>query len=302
MVVIALAALTTTASATISSTSGQIVKIASPPSVDFGALESDTTMYAFDEQQSVTLSQPLSVDITTPGTYDDTSDLTPGTIPAGTVVNSQFVNADHVGTKFPAVVLDGAITTDTDILGIVILSNGLNHSDFLGAPGTVYPTGDFGRGLNLDDQDDFVVEQIDKRTVEIHSQVRIHTDQVRIITDGRRGLQGCTPGYWKQPQHFDSWNVYTPIDTFETVFSIDAYPGDPTLLDALKFNGGGIYALGRHAVAALLDSVNPNIAYPLTSTQVIQMVHAALATGNATTIENLKNTLDEYNNLGCPIS
>lgn len=66
-------------------------KIAPPPSVDFGALESDTTMYAFDEQQNVTLAQALEVDITAPGTYDDSSDLTPGTIPGGTGVSSHFV-------------------------------------------------------------------------------------------------------------------------------------------------------------------------------------------------------------------
>ena len=50
---------------------------------------------------------------------------------------------------------------------------GLNDSDYLGAPGTLYPTGEFGRGFNLDNQDDFVIEQIDKRTVQIHSDVRI---------------------------------------------------------------------------------------------------------------------------------
>lgn len=69
--------------------------------------------------------------------------------------------------------LEGTITTDTDILGIVILQKQLNNSDFLGAPGTIYPTGKFGRGLNLDDQDDFVIEQIDRRTVVVHSQVRV---------------------------------------------------------------------------------------------------------------------------------
>jgi hypothetical protein len=193
----AFALLAATASATIIATSGQMTLIAPPPSVEIDALESDTTMYAFDEQQGVTLAQPLNVDITTPGTYDDTTDLTPGTIPAGTVVNSHFVNADHVGTQAPPVVLDGTITTDTDIIGIEVLQHGLNISDFLGAPGTAYPTGDFGRGLNLDDQDDFVIEQIDRRTVEIHSQVRIHTDQVRIITQGQRSRTfGYTMGFW----------------------------------------------------------------------------------------------------------
>src|SRR5215210_35264 len=32
------------------------------------------------------------------------------------------------------------------------------------------------------------------------------------------GNEGCTPGYWKQPQHFDSWVVYSPNQLFSSVF------------------------------------------------------------------------------------
>src|SRR5207244_10212250 len=170
--------------ATVIGTSGQITKIVPPPSVLFGALESDTTMSAFDEQQGVTLGSDLSVDITVPGTYDDGSDLTPGTIPAGTRINSQFVHSDPVDHH--SVQLEGTITTDTDILGIAILQHSLDSSDFLGALGTLYPTGQFGRRLNLDGQEDFVVEPVDKRTVVVHSDVQLHVDQVRVITKANR--------------------------------------------------------------------------------------------------------------------
>lgn len=173
-----------TSGATIVGTSGQVTKIAAPASVEFGALESDTTMQAFDEQQGVTLGSDLKVDITGPGTYDDQTDLTPGTIPAGTLINSQFVHSDPVDHHH--VQLEGTITTDTDILGIAILQRSLDDSDFLGAPGTIYPTGQFGRRFNLETQDDFIIEQIDKRTVVIHSDVREHVDQVRVITKANR--------------------------------------------------------------------------------------------------------------------
>ena len=173
-----------TSGASIVGTSGQVTKIAPPASVLFGALESDTTMQAFDEQQGVTLGSAVSVDITTPGTYDDTSDLTPGTIPAGTRVNSQFVHSDPVDHH--SVQLEGTITTDTDILGVAILQASLDNSDFLGALGTLYPTGQFGRRLNLDNQADFVIEQVDKRTLVIHSDVQLHVDQVRVITKANR--------------------------------------------------------------------------------------------------------------------
>jgi hypothetical protein len=260
-------------------------------------------MFAFNEQQCVRTTADLPVDITIPGTYDDSSDLTPGVIPAGTLVSSHFVNADKVGIQPPAIQLEGSIVTDADILGIAILQHTLNVTDVLGAPGTIYPTGEFGRGLNLDDQNDFVIEQIDRRTVVVHSQVRIHTDQVRVITrcPETLGQQGCTPGFWKQSQHFDSWTVYTQTDLFDTVFGVSAFP-NLTLLGTLQLRGGGINALGRHAVAGLLNAVSPDVNYPITSTEVIAATQAAINSGDATLIEQTKNTLESYNQLGCPIS
>jgi hypothetical protein len=32
--------------------------------------------------------------------------------------------------------------------------------------------------------------------------------------------QGCTPGFWKQDQHFDSWQVFTQSQTLESVFDV----------------------------------------------------------------------------------
>ncbi len=186
------------AGASIVSVSGQIVLIAPPPSVQFGALQSDDHMFAFDEQQNVTLPADLPVDISQPGQYGPNcgcDPLTPGTIPAGTVVSSQFVHADPIGTKTPATVLDATVVTSTPIIGIEVCgpakpsvcggNKGLDDSDaVLGAPGTLYPTGDFGRGMNFDTQNDFLVWMIDNHTVEIQTSTALHVDQVRIITAG----------------------------------------------------------------------------------------------------------------------
>jgi hypothetical protein len=294
------------AHADIVSTGGAIVKIAPPPSVMIGVLESDTQAFAFDEQQDVTLTDALPVDISTPGIYDDTADLTPGSIPAGTVVSSHFVHADDVknsGRGRPAN-MEGFVVTDSDILGISILSANLDASDFLGAPGTVYPTGGEQRQLNLEGGD-LVIEEIDKRTVFIHFRIQTHLDQVRIITKGedeQLGGEGCTPGFWKQPQHFDSWVGFAPTDSFESVFGRDAYSGSPTLLEVLSTGGGGLSALGRHAVAGLLNATNPDVDYAFTSSQVIQMFQSAFDSGDAAVIEETKNALDAANNGGCTIS
>lgn len=73
--------------------------------------------------------------------------------------------------------------------------------------------------------------------------------------------QGCTPGYWKQPQHFDSWEAtsYSPDDIFFDVFGVG--PTDLTLLGALQLRGGHLNAFMRHAVAALLNAAHPDIDY-----------------------------------------
>jgi hypothetical protein len=112
------------------------------------------------------------------------------------------------------------------------------------------------------------------------------------------GLQGCTPGFWKQSQHFDSWIGYTPGQSFNTVFGVTA-TGNPTLLQALSAGGGGERALGRHAVAALLSSANPEVNYAYTTGQVIAAVQGAYASGDFQTV---KNQFEAQNEKGCPLS
>jgi len=123
------------------------------------------------------------------------------------------------------------------------------------------------------------------------------------------GTQGCTPGFWKQDFHFSFWTGHSPTDTVGSVFT-GALPelSSETLLAALQ-GGGGSGLLGkeaillRAAVAALLNASNSSVSYPLTSSQIIAAVNAALATGNLTTINNLATLLDNANNGsgGCPV-
>lgn len=93
------------------------------------------------------------------------------------------------------------------------------------------------------------------------------------------GGYGCSPGFWKQPQHLDYWEVYAPDDVFETVFGVDATFSAVTLLQVLNQGGGGEKALARHAVAALLNSTSSEVDYGLTTDQVIAHVQNAYMTG-----------------------
>jgi hypothetical protein len=122
------------------------------------------------------------------------------------------------------------------------------------------------------------------------------------------GNEGCTPGFWKQPQHFDSWPDELSQDTtlLEAGF-IGTGNDDATLLEALSFQGGPTVQdakniLLRAAVAALLNSFT--VDYPLTTAEVISMVNEALATNDRATILALAELLDGFNNGegGCPLS
>ena len=128
--------------------------------------------------------------------------------------------------------------------------------------------------------------------------------------------KGCTPGYWKQEQHFDSWTnpPYWTDVKFSAVFSrsitVTTKNGsdkkievtDPTLLQALNAEGGCVNAIARHAVAALLNAANTNVNYAYSTAEIIAMVQSALDSGNCDTIEKAKDKLDFANNAGCPLN
>lgn len=115
-----------------------------------------------------------------------------------------------------------------------------------------------------------------------------------------QGGQGCTPGYWKQSHHFDSWTGYSPTQAFGSVFA-NAFPGK-TLAQVAALGGGGINALGRHSVAALLNASSAGVSFDLTTQQVIDGFNAAYASGNRRLIEERKNAFNMLNEQGCPLN
>ena len=120
-----------------------------------------------------------------------------------------------------------------------------------------------------------------------------------------RGDEGCTPGYWKN--HTRAWDVYSSGTLVGSVFSgASASLADDTLLQALSYQGGtGLLGaeriLLRAAVAALLNSTDDVVDYPLHTSEVRNRVSAALASDNRSRMLNLAADLDRKNNLGCPL-
>lgn len=112
------------------------------------------------------------------------------------------------------------------------------------------------------------------------------------------GGEGCTPGYWRQRQHFDAYPApYTADTPFGDVF-VDAFPGQ-TLAEVAAAKGGGLNALGRHAVAALLNAASADVSYDRTAQSVIDSFNYAYG---AQEFEFLKNRLEAFNEQGCPLN
>ena len=115
------------------------------------------------------------------------------------------------------------------------------------------------------------------------------------------GGEGCTPGFWKQSQHFGSWPApYVPGTLFFAVFD-DAFP-DVTLIDVMLPGGGNnpLRQLGRHAVAALLNAASPDVDYDLTVAEVITLFNNVFP-GTNQEYNTLQNSFNDFNELGCAL-
>src|SRR5690606_24713717 len=74
--------------------------------------------------------------------------------------------------------------------------------------------------------------------------------------------QWCSPGYWRQPHHLESWAAtnYSPNDKYNAIFDPDL-PGDPTLLYVLQ-NPQKFQKLGGdpfNRIGELLSEAHPDV-------------------------------------------
>lgn len=122
----------------------------------------------------------------------------------------------------------------------------------------------------------------------------------------RVDVEGCRVRYWKANKNHDSWpSPYTTTSSLRVSFGPGAF--NDTLLTALKYKrgphvNGGKRILLKQAVASLLNSASGGVAFPLTTTQVVQQVKFALNTHDRDVMLALASTLKAYNNQGCPLN
>jgi hypothetical protein len=126
---------------------------------------------------------------------------------------------------------------------------------------------------------------------------------------------GLTPGFWRaNADNYggSAWKFtsYTTTTKLSSVFNLASFSGiDTTFQGALdNYSSLGTTATGAaeklmwEATAALLNATynynGTTVGYPLTTSQIISEVNAALASGNRDTIVAEVNRLDDFNNLG----
>ena len=166
-------------SASIVSWDGSIEKTSEPNDLSLGAYESSEYIRVFDEKQNYVLEEDLNVDlfVTTGGTFDSQGDLTSGTIPAGTHINSHLVHFDPIGSN--TVILEGSITFDQRIIGVILTLNSLQNSDFLGFANTF----DDGSLRGLEWGYDWFGISDDLKTLSMHLHTNVQLDNIRILTE-----------------------------------------------------------------------------------------------------------------------
>ena len=176
-------------------TSGDVILVSPLSDVRINKSADNQNIRVFQEKQNYLLPDSVAVDFTAPGTY--TSKPSGSKVVIGTRVNDYFFHSDLVPTSSPGKLLDhsftGTITFDSPILGVIFSSNRLDSTDTtLGLATTKYPTGDSGRGLEFNGNEQ--VTFVSPSTLRFTFDTADNVDQMRVLT--------AAPGTVPEPGSF----------------------------------------------------------------------------------------------------
>ena len=189
--------------ASVIASSGQLSFESPPPLVSSATGESNTLINFFTERTNYVLPASVPIDITPPSSfptdYTGSCDLTPGTVSAGTDVDSYYMYSNPVGEPSNLYFYYATLTFSTPILGVMVTGPTLSATDaVVGAPGTTY--GSQG-GLECDHDGD-AFELVTPTTIHVEFATSVDVDSIRIITaatgtgtgPGGTGPGGTGPG------------------------------------------------------------------------------------------------------------
>ena len=162
---------------------GAIQKIDLPRSVENGALESDATIYLFEERDDEALSgKELQLDITEPGRYARASPPTNARL-SPAQVNSYFLTLDPNGKKARNLTREGTVVFPEPILGLCVRAACLETlNETLGAPGTRYQPKNSHHSTDIGEDSDYLVVEDDRRTLRVSLGAGQYIDQLRVVT------------------------------------------------------------------------------------------------------------------------
>jgi subtilisin-like proprotein convertase family protein len=285
----------------------------------------DDLNYHFGSDPSVTVEKALNaIDPFNPTSVAD-SDFLPGSeILVGTelIWTYQVENTGNIAINITSLVDDAGTPSDPN--------DDFTPAPILGSNGT-HNIGDLDGDSELDPGETWLftsvgVESVQAKlgqygntaevfAVEPETEEEVSDDDLNYHF-GTDTAEGLTPGFWKQnadqfngtqwPRGADGGLVYPLFTKIGEVFDVPVDEGgEPvypiaftSFTEALNFEGGGVFALMRHAVAALLNSTHMQVAYPLSPSDIVTLTNAALASGDPTEIESLKDEFDAFNNIG----
>jgi len=163
----------------VGSTRADVVLIPAPLGVNEGLNENNTHIHLFIEHENFTLPINTTVNISAPGSYSITAQLTPAVIPAGTLLNSYCLYYDPVANG-PAATT-GTVVFGGTILGIIAQTTEWSNSNpTLGAPGTFYGTGE----LEFNPAQPLVADivTLDPNTLNLDLHATSSFDPIRVLT------------------------------------------------------------------------------------------------------------------------
>ena len=205
--------------AEITTTTGEVHKGDPPASVDKDQHEHDDNTgdmsgaHAFNEEQDYLTKGPIALNVCTSATsasvtcpeprtsrtVDDETDLSFGTIPANTCIDSHMVHADRPGlgstSATDAVIYNGTVQFNSRILGVILTDANLIASDI--DPGLAPSPVTYGttpsRGLEFDGNTDQITLDTANNRITFQFDVRTTLDQIRVITLGDANVCDSTP-------------------------------------------------------------------------------------------------------------
>jgi len=113
------------------------------------------------------------------------------------------------------------------------------------------------------------------------------------------GGEGCGLRFWRKRRNLGYWpSGLSPDAPFSSVFDDAFYP--LTLHDVLTQPGGGLNALGRAAVAALLNASSTAVDYDLIPSEVINLFNGVYPSNKAA-YNSLELMFKGFNDQICPL-